>query len=421
VASRDATSTRFPLDKLAVRSIDDVRARSTSAVFRILSRSTRDIDRERGTRGFGRVGGPRARDARAHTATRARASVAMSARCGARVGVGAVWRAYGVRRREVARRRGRECAFGGGGWSAPASGLASTAARGGGVRANARGGKVSEDEDEDEMDEDEEDEDRAAQLAAILNAYDETALATARTNVSTYVRERIAELTPRGKIKLLGFLSSSGIENAWVVAGEGYGLTREERAYVGADGREEDFHVVNEIIGDDEDDDDEGDYTNQVYVFEGKVSKLPGSFLNRFAKAFYIERDDDPMRSAASRRFLGRAPIRKGPLDGFLPLYFASNDFSDDSVSVPGTGERADLALDYRDVPVMPNSTPLDARAGGVSWPRPRLALYPFNTLVDYLRPLGPGVIVGRGYRLIDGVSPKKFLSFVLVRSPSRV
>ena len=271
------------------------------------------------------------------------------------------------------------------------------------------------------MDEDDEEEDRAAKLAAILNAYDDTALATARTNVSIYVRDRIAELTPRGKMKLLEFLSSSGVENAWVVAGEGYGLTREERAYVGADGSEEDFHVVNEIIGDDEDDDDEGDYTNRVYVFEGKVSKLPGSFLNRFAKAFYIERDDDPMRTAASRRFLGRAPIRKGPLDGLLPLYFASNDFSDDSVSVPGTGERADLALDYRDVPVMPNSTPLDARAGGVSWPRPRLALYPFNTLVDYLRPLGPGVIVGRGYRLIDGVSPKKFLSFVLVRSPSRV
>ena len=368
------------------------------------------VDLARGTR----------RRARAHGDARARASVAMSARCGAHARVGAGWRACGVRRRGGARGRGREWAFGGGGWSAPMTGSASTAARGGGVRANARRGKSSEDEDEEEMEEEEE-EDRAAQLAAILNAYDETALATARTSVSIYVRECIAELTPRGKMKLLEFLSSTGVENAWVVAGEGYGLTREERAYVGAEGREEDFHVVNEIIGDDEDDDDEEECSNRVYVFEGKVSKLPGSFLNRFAKAFYIERDDDPMRSAASRRFLGRAPIRKGPLDGLLPLYFASNDFSDDSVSVPGTGERADLALDYRDVPVMPNSTPLDARAGGVSWPRPRLALYPFNTLVDYLRPLGPGVIVGRGYRLVDGVSPKKFLSFVLVRSPSRV
>jgi hypothetical protein len=84
-------------------------------------------------------------------------------------------------------------------------------------------------------------------------------------------------------------------------------------------------------------------------------------------------------------------------------------------VSVPGTNERADLALDYRNVPVMPHSTPRDVAAGGVSWPRPRLALYPFDTLVDYLRPLGPGVIVGRGYRLIDG-APKAFLSFVLVR-----
>ena len=266
---------------------------------------------------------------------------------------------------------------------------------------------------EDEEEEEEEEEDaRASTLAAILNAYDRSALAAGATRTSEYVRERVRELTPKGKMKLLTYVSSKGIENAWTIAGLGYALTREERARAGADGGEEDFHVVNEILGDD---DEAGD--GDVRVFEGKVSKLPGSFLNRFAKAFYVETDDDPMRSAASRRFLGRAPIRKGPLDALLPLYFASNDFSDDSVFVPGTRERADVELDYRNVPVAPKSRPRDAGAGGVSWPQPRLPLYPFDTLVDYLRPLGPGVIAGRGYRLIDGV-PKTFLSFILVRRP---
>ena len=78
-----------------------------------------------------------------------------------------------------------------------------------------------------------------------------------------------------------------------------------------------------------------------------------------------------------------------------------SNDLEDDALYVPGTNERADLSLDYRNVPVLPSKRP-EADAD-YSWPAPRLALWPFDRLVDYIRPLGPGVLVGRGYRHTAG------------------
>jgi len=265
-----------------------------------------------------------------------------------------------------------------------------------------------DDEDEDE-DEDEDGRERAERLAAVVNCYDVAALSASATRASSYVREELAGMTTAQKMIFMDALSSTGIENAWTIAGEGYALTRAERA--ASAGSTKDFHAANEILGDD----DANARGDGVRVFEGRVAKLPTKFLNRFAKAFYVDEDDDPMRSAASRRFLGRAPIKKGPLDALLPLYFASNDFTDDSVTIPGTAERADLSLDYRDVPVLATRRPLASRAGGVSWPAPRLALYPFDALVDYIRPLAPGVLVGRGYRFKADV-PRRFLDFVLVR-----
>ena len=277
----------------------------------------------------------------------------------------------------------------------------------------------SDDEDADEYEDDEEF--LAGRLAAVVNTYEDAALSATGARVSTYVRDKLSELSEEGRMMFLDRLSSTGIENAWTIAGEGYELTRRERSTF-VDGNV-DFHVVNEIFGDDKDGESDEATNTPVYVFEGKVSKLRGSFLNRFAKAFYVDEDDDPLRSAPTRRFLGRAPAKKGPLEALLPLYFASNDFNDDAVYVPGTRERADLMLDYRDVPVTSSALPKDARAGGVSWPAPRLALYPFDTLVDYLRPLGPGVLVGKGYRLKSDPEriseiPSEFLSFVLVRQP---
>ena len=255
----------------------------------------------------------------------------------------------------------------------------------------------------------------AGRLAAVVNAYGDAALSATPTAMSQYVREGLESLSEEGRMMFLDGLSSSGIENAWTIAGEGYALTRAERSTA----RGVDFHAANEILGGDDDDEVDG---SRVRVFEGKVGKLRGSFLNRFSKAFYVDEDDDPLRGVPSTKFLGRASIKKGPLDALLPLYFASNDLEDDALYVPGTNERADLSLDYRNVPVLPSKRP-EADAD-YSWPAPRLALWPFDRLVDYIRPLGPGVLVGRGYRHTAGddasTTSTRFLDFVLVRAPSR-
>ena len=47
-------------------------------------------------------------------------------------------------------------------------------------------------------------------------------------------------------------------------------------------------------------------------------------------------------------------------------------------------------------------------------WPIPKLPPPPFDTLVDYLRPLGPGVYAGKGWR--GGGRGDEFLTFLLVR-----
>jgi len=298
-----------------------------------------------------------------------------------------------------------------------ATGDASTRRAASSSRASSSSSSSSIDTDDDADDETDDEAYAAGRLAAVVNSYDEAALSATPTAMSQYVREGLEALSEEGRVMFLDRLSSSGIENAWTIAGEGYALTRGERSTASG----VDFHAANEILGgDDEDDGDEVD-GSRVRVFEGKVGKLRGSFLNRFSKAFYVDEDDDPLRGAPATRFLGRASIKKGPLDALLPLYFASNDLEDDAVYVPGTNERADVSLDYRNVPVLPSKRP-DSDAA-YSWPAPRLALWPFDRLVDYIRPLGPGVLVGRGYRHADGdetaTTATRFLDFVLVRAPS--
>lgn len=90
-----------------------------------------------------------------------------------------------------------------------------------------------------------------------------------------------------------------GIENVWMIVGEGYALTRAER--VASAGSTKDFYAANEILGDD----DVNVCGDGVCVFEGCVVKFLIKFFNCFVKVFYVDEDDDSMRSAVSRRFFG--------------------------------------------------------------------------------------------------------------------
>ena len=122
----------------------------------------------------------------------------------------------------------------------------------------------------------------------------------------------------------------------------------------------------------------------------------------------------------------GRVVLKKPNIvEKYLPLYFRTNDTVERFVKVGTTAEDADLLLDYQNPQYLESDMPPAMRypsrrtpggegRGGTWWPVPRLSPPPFDTLVDYLRPLGPGVYAGRGWR--DGGRGDEFLTFILFR-----
>jgi len=286
------------------------------------------------------------------------------------------------------------------------------------------------------------------------------------TNIGMYVYQQIRDMSEYNRGRLLWTLTSRGIENAWLISGEGYKLTSVERDGVAGrrmtargdieealeeygwnedeeeeEGEEEEEEEEENSLDEDEynlEDDDADDGKNEkkynAVLYEGRAANIPSKWLNRFQKVFYkAPRDkrfakDDPYQPVT---FRGRVPLRglgKHVLRDKLPLYFSTSDanISSDRIKIENTMEYVDpLALHY-------SSEYLKFRAPGevsdltgemetkerktslpVKWPPVVANFFPFDILTDYVRPLGPGVLVGNGFR---GESQTTFLKFLLVR-----
>lgn len=151
----------------------------------------------------------------------------------------------------------------------------------------------------------------------------------------------------------------------------------------------------------------------EVVVFEGKaagplpwLSGLLG--LDRFRKLFFLHPD--------SEELLGRLDVGYGALGAKLyPTYFRATIGSS---IVSATKELADVQLDY----AVPSSLSLSKEdLPDASWPRPKVPRWPFDRqLSDYMRAVGPGVYVGRGWHGAQSEDrpSRQFLSFMLVRLP---
>ena len=277
------------------------------------------------------------------------------------------------------------------------------------------------------------------------------------TNIGMYVYQQIREMSEYNRGRLLWSMTSRGIENAWLISGEGYKLSSMERDAVA--GRRmtmrgdieealEEYGWNEEEEDDDDDDDDDDDESvdedeyeldeekkYNAVLYEGRAANIPSKWLNRFQKVFYkAPRDkmftkDEPYQVVT---FRGRVPLRglgKRVLRDKFPLYFSTSDanISSDRMKIENTMEYVDpLALYY-------SSEYLKFRAPGevsdltgkmetkerktslpVKWPPVVANVFPFDNLTDYVRPLGPGVIVGNGFR---GESQTTFLKFLLVRA----
>ena len=277
------------------------------------------------------------------------------------------------------------------------------------------------------------------------------------TNIGMYVYTQIREMSEYNRGRLLWSMTSRGIENAWLISGEGYKLSAIERDAVAgrrmtARGDIEEALEEYGFVDEDEDDGrdeeeeesvdedeynleyDEKDKKYNAVVYEGRAANVPSKWLNRFQKVFYkAPRDarfakDDPYQPVT---FRGRVPLRglgKHVLRDKLPLYFSTSDanISSDRMKIENTMEYVDpLALHYSAEylkfrapgEVSDLTGKMDTRERKTSlpmkWPPVVANFFPFDILTDYVRPLGPGVLVGNGFR---GDSQTTFLKFLLVR-----
>lgn len=82
------------------------------------------------------------------------------------------------------------------------------------------------------------------------------------------------------------------------------------------------------------------------------------------------------------------------------------------------TTELAEVSLDYES-PLLRDLRSEDLPSSR-RWPAVRGTRWPFTGLVDYLRPVGPGVYVGCGWKSSsDPGNYRRFLHFLLVRDYS--
>ena len=287
--------------------------------------------------------------------------------------------------------------------------------------------------------------------------------------MGTYVYEQLSQIPEQYRGLLIDELTDRGLTNCWFIAGLLYKIKLVERETQGPldisndlEAYQERMEVLQEMMQEEgyvasverdlesSDDDayeiDDGVViskserkrvalaaaTSGVQVFEGRAANIPGGpFINRFQKVFYPA----PLDKTGGT-WHGRVVLKKPKLiEQYLPLYFKTNDTLERFLKVPATQEDCDLLLDYTNPPYLESDMPVamaypSRTTAGVSkafvcpsgdpintktwWPIPKFPIPPFDTLVDYLRPLGPGVYVGKGWR--GECAGDEFLTFILFR-----
>jgi hypothetical protein len=85
-------------------------------------------------------------------------------------------------------------------------------------------------------------------------------------------------------------------------------------------------------------------------------------------------------------------------------------------VCYAGTTSPTEVRLEYQSL----DRLELDRGSVPESLPTPKEPIWPFGGLTDYMRIVGPGMFVGRGWKQADGVTDNRkgsgFLHFVLIR-----
>lgn len=211
-------------------------------------------------------------------------------------------------------------------------------------------------------------------------------------NHATFLWKKIGDIPEERRHRLLDLLEPKHISSMWKLSGLRYDfpdLLVEDAAGL----------LPNKAI----------EKPLKPIIWSGQVNEVPSIFgwLSRFKKVFFVSKD---------KELYGRV-IVGGPLlerigQLFAPLYFQVRPVQ----IVPATNETCDLAFCYGDG----HFELKDAVPEG--YPQPGRQPWPFgNSFFDYIRAVGPGVLVGQswyGASPTKDMSPHKYLGeFVLIRN----
>eukprot|EP00884_Botryococcus_braunii_P015744 jgi/Botrbrau1/2853/Bobra.0036s0003.1 len=213
-------------------------------------------------------------------------------------------------------------------------------------------------------------------------------------NVSLLLWREISAIAPAARTRLLSMLDNRSIVKLWSLAAGRYAATPAQLQ----ESISPLYTIRQDLCPEDE---------NKVLVYRGRAAVQLSNLLG-FSKVFFKPR--------GSTELYGRVEL-------VLPVVsdrIYSNFFSCSTAEtvIPATGELADVGLDYESPALqklMPEDLPTCRR-----WPPITSTRWPFAGLVDYMRPVGPGVYVGCGWK-----DPKqslvysKFFYFLLVRDYS--
>lgn len=200
------------------------------------------------------------------------------------------------------------------------------------------------------------------------------------TNMGLVMWTTLREVPPELRPRLVAGLSSGDIRRLWRLAGLRYGAP--SGAVAAAIGPE--YSLWRDLPGD----------SAHISYWRGRAA-LPTHALgiSSFQKAFFQALMTEPTEpDTLFGRVIHPTPVANWGYPG--PMYFRA---AVGPAVVPATGELCDMTLQYLDpyeLGLQSDDIPRSA------WPRPRPQRRPFDAgFTDYVRVVGPGMLVGMGYR----------------------
>ncbi|MCO5548758.1 hypothetical protein L7F22_002220 [Adiantum nelumboides] len=205
---------------------------------------------------------------------------------------------------------------------------------------------------------------------------------------AAYLWKKIGDIPEERRHRLLDLLTPKHVANMWYITGQIYELPNRPS-----------LEPANILLG------TQSESFMKPVTWTGKAFNVswPWTWFSKFQKAFFLATDGSVYGRVITGGWILRSMTKL-----LLPIYFEVRE----TRKVVATEEPCNIALDYGDGQLHLKEVP-------DNFPKPARHPWPFNDAAyDYLRPAGPGVVVGQWW--IEGMNleqmPEKWLEFVMIR-----